>query len=189
VYSKDLEAHKGHLRLTLGLLRQNQLFAKMSKCRFGCAEVDYLGHIVSVKGVCADPGKIKAMVDWSFPKNIKSLRGLLGLTGYYHKFIKGYDYIAAPLTAMLKKNSFFCWTDLDKEAYQSLKTAMTQAPVLALPNFSQPFTIECNASGLEIGTVLMRDKRPIAYLSKAIKGKAVHMSTYEKELFALVPAI
>jgi hypothetical protein len=85
----------------------------MSKCRFECAEVDYLGHIVFGQGVCADPRKFKAMVDWPFPKNIKSLRGFLGLTGYYRKFIKGYGSIVAPLTAMLKNNSF-CWTDLAK---------------------------------------------------------------------------
>jgi len=71
----------------------------------------------------------------------------------------------------------------------ALKTAVTQAPVLALPNFSKQFTIECDASGLGVGAVLMQDKRPNAYLSKALKGKALHMSTYEKELFALVTAI
>jgi hypothetical protein len=137
--------------------KKNQLFAKMSKCRFGCAEMDYLGHIVSGQGVCADPRKIQAMVEWPFPKNINSLRGFLGLTGYYRKFIKGYGSIAAPLTAMLEKNSF-CWTELAQEAFQALKIAVTQTPVLALPNFSQPFIIECDASGLGIEAALMQDK-------------------------------
>jgi hypothetical protein len=188
VYSKDLKSHMKHLQVTLGLLRQNQLYAKLSKCRFGVAEVDYLGHIVSVEGVCADPGKIKAMVDWPLPSNIKSLRGFLGLTGYYRKFIRGYGSIASPLTAMLKKNSY-SWSDSARVAFNALKTAVTQAPVLALPNFSKQFTIECDASGLGVGAVLMQDKRPIAYLSKALKGKALHMSTYEKELFSLVTTI
>jgi hypothetical protein len=188
VYSKDLKSHMEHLQVTLGLLRQNQLYAKMSKCRFGVAEVDYLGHIVSAEGVCVDPGKIKAMVDWPLPSNIKSLRGFLGLMGYYRKFIRGYGSIATPLTAMLKKNSY-SWSDSARAAFNVLKTAVTQAPVLALPNFSKQFTIECDASGLGVGAVLMQDKRPIAYLSKALKGKALHMSTYEKELFALVTAI
>jgi hypothetical protein len=92
--------------MTLDILRQNQMFAKMSKCRFGYAKVDYLGHIVSAQGVSTDPETIQAMVDWPFPKNIKSLRGFLGLTRYYRKFIKRYGSIAAPLTTMLKKNSF-----------------------------------------------------------------------------------
>lgn len=67
VYSKDLKSHMDHLKVTLELLRHNQLYAKMSKCKFGVAEVDYGGHIVSANGVCADPGKIKAMVDWPMP--------------------------------------------------------------------------------------------------------------------------
>jgi hypothetical protein len=68
--------------------------------------VDYLEHIISQQGVKANPGKIQTMVDWPFPSNIKSLRGFLGLTGYYRKFIKGYGSIVAPLTSMLKKNAF-----------------------------------------------------------------------------------
>lgn len=134
---------------------------------------------VSEQGVCANPDKIQAMVDWPFPKTLKSLRGLLGLRGYYSKFIKGYGSIVAPLIAMLKKNSF-CWDDSARQAFHDLKTAMTRAPVLALPNFSQPFLIECDASGLGIVAVLMQAKRPIAYMSKTLKGKAVHMSTHKK---------
>jgi hypothetical protein len=104
-----METHITHLSLALDTLRHNQLFAKMSKCRFGCLEVDYLGHIVSAQGVSVDARKIKAMVDWSFPKTLEALRGFLGLTCYYRKFIKGYGSIAAPLTTLLKKNSFG-WT-------------------------------------------------------------------------------
>jgi hypothetical protein len=188
IYSKDLDSHVLHLTQTLYLLRQHQLFAKMSKCRFGCSKIEYLGHIVSAQGVSADPGKIQAMVDWPFPKTLKALRGFLGLTGYYRKFIKGYGSIAAPLTAMLRKNSF-SWSEPAEAAFQALKEAVTHAPVLALPDFTQPFLIECDASGSGIGAVLMQGNHPIAFFSKALKGKALHMSTYEKELFALVSAI
>jgi hypothetical protein len=128
IYSKDLDSHLTHLTQTLDLLRQNQLFAKMSKCRFGCSEIEYLGHIVSALGVCADPGKIRAMVDWPFPRTLKALRGFLGLTGYYRKFIKGYGSIAAPLTDMLRKNSF-SWSEPAEAAFQALKEAVTHAPV------------------------------------------------------------
>jgi hypothetical protein len=125
VYSKDLETHLIHLSLTLETLRQNSLFAKLSKCKFACLEVEYLGHIVSAQGVCADPSKIKVMVDWPFPKTLKALRGFLGLTGYYRKFIKGYGFIAAPLTQMLQKNSF-AWTAAAQAAFEDLKQAVTK---------------------------------------------------------------
>jgi hypothetical protein len=89
---------------------------------------------------------------------------------------------------MLRKNTF-SWTNSSQEAFKALKVAITQARVLALPNFSQPFLIECDASGCGIGAVLMQNNQHIAFLSKALKGKALHMSTYEKEFFALVTAI
>jgi hypothetical protein len=117
VYSRDINSHITHLRLTLDILLQHQLFAKLSKCTFGCAEVEYLGHIITAQGVCPDPGKIRAMVDWPLPKNIKALRGFLGLTGYYRKFIKGYGTIAAPLTAMLRRNSF-CWSEPSSQPFK-----------------------------------------------------------------------
>jgi hypothetical protein len=82
---------------------------KKSKCSFGASEVDYLGHLVGKDGVRVYPKKIEAMQDWSHPKNLKNLHGFLGLTSYYRKFVKNYGMIVAPLTSLLKKNSF-TWT-------------------------------------------------------------------------------
>jgi hypothetical protein len=160
----------------------------MSKCHFGCQEVEYLGHIISDEGVKADPSKIEAMLNWPVPHTIKALRGFLGLTEYYRKFVKGYGGIAAPLTNLLRKNSFK-WNEEAEHAFNSLKEAMTTPPVLGLPNFSKPFVIECDASGGGIGAVLMQSGQPLAYLSQGLKGKNLSLSTYEKELIALVMAI
>lgn len=155
VYSKSWEDHVTHLRITLQTLRTHKLYAKESKCRFGCSEVDYLGHIISSRGVAADPNKISCIMSWPLPTTIKALRGFLGLTGYYRQFIKGYGKIAAPLTSLLRKDSF-SWTNEAREAFQNLKQAMLEPPVLALPDFSKSFIIESDASGIGIGVVLMQ---------------------------------
>ena len=83
VFSKTLDNHVSHLQLVLEVLLKNQLFAKMSKCVFGCNEVEYLGHLISGEGVRTNPKKTKAMQNWPTPISVKALRGFLGLTGYY----------------------------------------------------------------------------------------------------------
>ncbi|KAJ4817704.1 polyprotein [Rhynchospora pubera] len=188
IYSPDLTSHLQHLQLTLQLLRENQLYAKLSKCVFATTQIEYLGFIISAEGVSTDPTKIEEMQSWPIPQNVKGLRGFLGLTGYYRKFIKHYGIISKPLTDLLKKDSF-CWNQEALTAFNNLKQDMTQAPVLALPDFSLPFTIETDACNVGIGAVLMQNKRPIAYLSKKLGVRSQGLSTYEKEFLALLTAI
>ena len=154
IYSGTWAAHLQHVDILLQLLRKHKLFVKMSKCVFGMEEVEYLSHIVGREGVKVDPKKIQAMQEWPQPKTLKSLRGFLGLTGYYRKFVRNYGRIAKPLTQLLKKNSFF-WNEEAQQAFTALKTAMCSTPVLALPHFTKSFVIESDASGTGIGAVLM----------------------------------
>ncbi|KAJ4811165.1 polyprotein [Rhynchospora pubera] len=188
IYSHDMETHKQHLSLALELLRRNQLFAKESKCEFGLREIEYLGHVISEHGVSTDQKKVEAMQRWPTPKNVRELRGFLGLTGYYRRFIKGYGTISKPLTDQLKKNSF-SWNEEAQHAFKKLKLAMMSAPVLTLPDFSKPFTVETDASDKGVGAVLMQGRRPVAFLSKSIGVKAQGLSTYEKEFLALLTAV
>jgi hypothetical protein len=188
IYSRNLEEHQQHLRQVLMILMTNSFVANMSKCKFGCTEVDYLGHVISGKGVAVDPEKIKCVLDWPETKTVKGVRGFLGLTGYYRKFVKDYGKIAKPLTELTKKDNF-SWGPSARDAFNKLKKIMTSPPVLVLPNFSLPFEIECDAAGRGIGAVLMQQKQPIAYFSKALSDGNLSKSVYEKELMALVLCI
>ncbi|XP_026396497.1 uncharacterized protein LOC113291119, partial [Papaver somniferum] len=140
VYSTDMSTHLKHLEITLQTLQQHQLFAKLSKCTFGQNQVEYLGHIITGDGVTADPTKIACMINWPRPTTLKELRGFLGLTGYYRKFVKGYGILSKPLTELLKKDNFQ-WTDTAQSAFETLKNVVTSTPVLVLPDFSFPFEL------------------------------------------------
>eukprot|EP00253_Pinus_taeda_P005714 PITA_05714 len=146
IYSCTWAAHIQHVDLLLQLLHKHKLFIKMSKCSFGMAEVEYLGHIVGCEGVKVDPKKIQAMQEWPQPKTLKRLRGFLGLTGYCRNFVRNYGRIAKPFTQLLKKNSFF-WNEEAQQAFTTLKNAICSTLVLALLDFTKSFVIECDASG------------------------------------------
>jgi hypothetical protein len=187
VYSKTLEDHLVHLDIVFTCLVQNQFFLKQSKCILGQNSISYLGHIVSPEGVGPDPEKIKAMLHWPVPKTVKQLRGFLGLTGFYRKFVANYARIASPLTDLLKHDAFV-WTPTSQAAFDALKQAMTQAPVLALPNFDEDFIIEIDASGTGMGAVLCQKGHPICFYSRKFCPKMLSSSTYVRELCAITSA-
>ncbi|XP_031500328.1 uncharacterized protein LOC116264325 [Nymphaea colorata] len=139
IYSKSEEEHEQHLRITLRILKEHNLFANMSKCSFGQSSIGYLGHIVSREG-------------------------------------------------MLKKGAFQ-WNEKSKVAFEKLKAALMSAPVLTLPDFTKTFTIETDACEVGVGAVLGQEGHPIAYMSKALTSRAKPLSTYEKELLAIVIAV
>lgn len=188
VYSPTWELHLSHVKETLAILKKHNFYIKASKCEFGKQELEYLGHIVTHKGVKVDQKKIEAMVTWPQPTNTTDLHGFLGMLGYYRKFVQNYGIMARPLTNLLKKGHFK-WNDDATDAFLALKQAMTTTPTLAVPNFKESFTIETDALGDGIGAVLTQHDRPIAYMSRALGVNKCNWSIYAKEMLAIVEAI
>ena len=154
IYSRTYEEHLQHLATVLSILQKDQWHVKLSKCAFAQRKVAYLGHVVSSAGVGTDAEKIVTIRNWPTPTNLKELRGILGVTGYYRKFIRDYAIISQPLTALPKKGALFIWTPATESAFQVLKQALITAPVLALPDYTEPFVIDTDACDVGIGAVL-----------------------------------
>ena len=119
VYSKNEEEHEEHLSLTLQLLREHQLYAKLSKCEFYRDRIQYLGHIISKEGLCIDLEKIEAIKNWPTPKNVIEVRSFIGLVRYYRRFIEGFSKVAHSITSLQRKGIKFEWTSKCEEVSNS----------------------------------------------------------------------
>jgi len=186
IYSMSRENHFQHLRDVLSTLRKQSLFANMDKCVFGMDHVIFLGFKISKHGVHVDQEKVMAIKDWPTPRNVSELRSFHGLASFYRRFVPNFSTIVAPLNELVKKGVDFKWGIDQTKAFETLKEKLIKAPLLVLPNFSKTFEIECDASNVGIGVMLLQEGHPIAYFSEKLKGSHLNYSTYDKELYALV---
>ena len=173
VIGRTFTEHLNNLVKVFSRLRQAGLRLKPSKCCLARTEVEYLGHVVSQGGVAAHPKKVEAVQAYPAPTNLKNLRSFLGLASYYRRFIPNFSSVARPLHILTRKNVQFDWTRECQKAFDTLKKLLTQAPLLAYPDFTQPFMLETDASVEGLGAVLAQRKpdqsvHPIAYASRTL---------------------
>lgn len=194
IATKTFEEHVRLLKIVAERLAKANLTISLDKSRFCRKRVTYLGYLLTDEGVSIDQSRISPILDYARPKNIKDIRRLLGLAGFYQRFIREYSRIVAPISDLLKKTKGkFVWTDAAEEAFGELKAALISAPILGNPDFSLPFSIESDASDTAVGAALIQhvdgQPRVIAYFSKKLSSTQRKYASVEKECLGVLLAI
>ena len=193
IFSRSEEEHEKHLRTVFQRLYDHKLYAKLSKCTLVVPQVEYLGYIISDKGISPDPKKIQAIQSWKVPENATDVRSFLGLANFYRRFIKQFSQIAAPLTDLTRHHAEFSWTAKEQQSFETLKSALMSAPIMQPPNFDLPFRLETDSSGFALGCVLLQDQGngwlPVAYESRKLNPAEKNYPVHEQELLAFIHAL
>uniref|UniRef100_A0A8C5PP08 ribonuclease H n=1 Tax=Leptobrachium leishanense TaxID=445787 RepID=A0A8C5PP08_9ANUR len=196
IYSQTWEEHLDHVGTVLGRIRDANLTLKPEKCKVGMAEVQYLGHRVGCGIQRPEPAKIEAILDWPTPVTKTQVLAFLGTAGYYRKFVPHYSDLAKPLTDLTKKSlpRQVLWSPECEQAFRQLKAALTQAPLLAAPNYNKRFVVHTDASMFGLGAVLSQvgddgGDHPVAFISRKLLPREVGYAAVEKECLALVWAL
>jgi hypothetical protein len=151
IYRKNLNEYLDYLHNILSGLRSEKLYAYLKKCTFFMEKIVSLGYVVIVQGIEMDEKKVKAIQDWPTPKSVSEVRSFHGLASFYRRFVKDFSILVAPLNEVVKKLVGFKWGKEQESAFGLLKEKLCSALVLALPNFTKAFEIECNVSRIEVG--------------------------------------
>ena len=194
VFSNSFDEHLQHLDTVFQLVHNARLQLNFDKCVFVSREVEFLGHIVTKTGVRPNGANIAKVKNYPVPRNQTEIRGFLGLSGYYRKFIKDYSTIAEPLTQLLMKNKPFIWGNEQQLAFETLIIRLITDPILVRPDFSKDFTIYTDASDFGLGAVLSQNddkghERVIAYASRTLNSAERNYSPTSKEAYAVVWAV
>lgn len=194
VVSEDFASHISVLVRIADEFRKANLTLNIEKSHFCVTEVKYLGYVIGNGGIKTDPEKVEAIVNWPIPKNIKQVRGFLGIAGWYRRFIENFSSVTFPISETLSTKRKFQWTHDAQKAFDNVKQLLTTAPVLSNPNFSEKFYLHCDASDYGIGAVLVQldengQEKPIAFMSKKLNSSQRNYSVTERECLAAIEAI
>lgn len=190
IFSTTLEEHEKSLNIIFSKLKNHNLKIQVNKCSFMKKNTEFLGHVLSKEGIRPNPEKIKVIQEFNIPKTERQLKGFLGTTGYYRKFIKDYSKIAYPMIRYLKKDKKININDpLYIAAFENLKSLISSHPILKYPEFDKPFIVTTDASNFAIGAVLSQNGQPVCYVSRTLNDHEKNYSTTDKEFLAIVFSI
>eukprot|EP00794_Sanderia_malayensis_P004444 gene4444-biopygen3615 len=190
VFASNFEEHLTRLGLVFDRLREANLKLKPSKCHFVRSSVNFLGFVVSSEGLLPDPDKLEAVKSFPTPTSVKSIRSFLGLCNYYRRFVQNFAKIVSPLNRLTHKDVTFEWSPECAAAFQEIKHRLCSRPILAYPDFTQPFHLYTDASQFALGYILGQkiDGREfvVAFGGRELNQAEKNYSTTEHEALAVV---
>ena len=193
IYSKDLSEHQQHVEKVLQKMREHRLYGKPSKCLMFVEELDFVGYWISKDGIRPHRSKVQAVRDWVTPATVTEVRSFIGMVSYYRKFIRRFSDVAAPLHHLTKKGVPWSWGPDQEHAFQKLKTLLTEAPILLIPDSSKKYFVVTDASDMALGAVLMQESgegmKPIAFISRTLRPTEKKYAPYDKEMIAITWAL
>ena len=194
-HTESWEDHPKVLESVFERIMQHGLTARPSKMSLGFPEIEFLGHVVGRGSQKPEQGKVEKIMKMEAPKTKKQVKALLGLMGYYRKFIPNFAHVSTPLTNLLKKGepNKVIWSQECEDSLNKIKTIFSSKPILILPNLEKPFVLRTDASNVGIGAVLMQRKddllMPCVYASRKLMERETRYSTVERECLAIVFAV
>ncbi|KAI2653726.1 Transposon Tf2-9 polyprotein [Labeo rohita] len=196
IYSNALSGHIQHVRTVLKRLIQYQLYVKLEKCELQQTSTSFLGYIISQDGVAMDENKVEAVLKWPQPRTLKELQSFLGFANFYRRFIRNFSSVAAPLTAMTKRQTTrLTWSPDALRAFDELRERFTSVPILRHPDPNEPFIVEVDASNTGVGAILSQrhgdpaKMYPCAYFSQKLSPAERNYDVGNRELLAMKLAL
>jgi len=192
IFTKMEEEHERAVWRVLEVLMEHKLFLHPEKCEFYQKQIKYLGLVISENKVKMDPVKVARVRDWPTLENWTDVQAFIGFVNFYRRFIWDFSTIARPLFDLTRSDKVWNWDAKEQEAFERLKMAVTTAPVLVLPQDSEPFCIEADSSDFTSGAVLSQQLpgeekwHPVAFYSKSLSPVERNYEIHDKEILAII---
>uniref|UniRef100_A0A8R1EF31 Reverse transcriptase domain-containing protein n=1 Tax=Caenorhabditis japonica TaxID=281687 RepID=A0A8R1EF31_CAEJA len=196
IYSQDFGQHIATLRNVFERFRQFNLKVSPKKCEFLKKAITFLGHTITESNYTPNEANVKSIAEMSTPKNLAETRRFVGMVGFFRKFLPNLATVAEPLTRLNRKNEKFRWETPQQEAFDTLREALLDKPILAFPDYEKPFHLFCDASAVGLGAALMQAEteeekhfKAIAYTSRTLADSETRWPAIQVELLAIIFAL